>query len=132
MRAPAFLLAFVLAAMPAHADTVIRDHPGGNPFELYEEFLNTPGRFIVDGNCFSACTLVVATGRACATPRGEFFVHQARSVKTHKPSRLATGFMFSLYPPRMQHLLGSLDALMRLPEGAFRVVRALDVLPPCQ
>jgi hypothetical protein len=58
--------------------TVITADKGGS-IPLYERKFFGVGtentRWVVDGYCNSACTMVLGTGRVCATPRAQFNFH---------------------------------------------------------
>jgi hypothetical protein len=58
--------------------TVIRADEGGS-IPSYESRFFGAGtgntRWVVDGYCNSACTMVLGTGRVCATPRAQFNFH---------------------------------------------------------
>jgi hypothetical protein len=55
--------------------TVITADEGGEISSYESKFFragNGTKRWVVDGYCNSACTMVLGTGRACATPRAQF------------------------------------------------------------
>jgi hypothetical protein len=58
--------------------TVIRADEGGSIPSYESKFFgakNDNTRWVVDGYCNSACTMVLGTGRVCATPRARFNFH---------------------------------------------------------
>jgi hypothetical protein len=58
--------------------TVITSDEGGNISTYESKFFgagNDNTRWVVDGYCNSACTMVLGTGRVCATPRAQFGFH---------------------------------------------------------
>jgi hypothetical protein len=75
--------ASVLGVSPALATMIITADPGG-PISRYERryaLLRATGEnVVIDGACFSACTLVlglVPPGRVCVTPRARLGFHAA-------------------------------------------------------
>jgi hypothetical protein len=79
-------LALCAAMTPARADVRILASPGGEvgPFlELFEKVRQSGERVVIDGPCYSACTLVlsaVPNDRICVTRRAVLGFHAARSV----------------------------------------------------
>ncbi|MBR0718090.1 hypothetical protein [Bradyrhizobium liaoningense] len=79
-------VAALLASIPAHAEIRIIQSPGGQvrPFlELFDKVRETGERVVIDGPCFSACTLVLSIvpgERICVTKRAVLGFHAARSV----------------------------------------------------
>ena len=71
---------------PAFADVRILASPGGDvvPFlELFETLRYSGERVIIDGPCYSACTLVlseISRNRICVTSRAVLGFHSARLV----------------------------------------------------
>jgi hypothetical protein len=102
--ATAMLLA---SLMPALADVRILGSPGGEAsgylkfFMLLEE---SGEKVVIDGPCFSACTLVLSVmpqNRICATSRAVFGFHAAQLVddRGHKsPAPEATRLVAASYP----------------------------------
>ena len=80
------LLLWALVAPPAEAEIRILSSPGGQigPFlDLFEGIRQTGERVVIDGPCYSACTLVlsaVPNDRICVTRRAVLGFHGARSV----------------------------------------------------
>jgi hypothetical protein len=76
----------VFGAEPVAAEVRIRASPGGPvvPYvQLFEAVRNSGERVVIDGPCFSACTLVlsiVPNERICVTRRAVLGFHGARSV----------------------------------------------------
>ena len=74
------------AMAPARADVRILASPGGEvgPFlELFEKVRQSGERVVIDGPCYSACTLVLSSvpnDRICVTRRAVLGFHAARSV----------------------------------------------------
>ncbi len=82
----ATIAVLALCATPLRASVRILASPGGEvgPFlDLFEALRNSGERVIIDGPCFSACTLVlsiVPNDRICVTRRAVLGFHAARSV----------------------------------------------------
>ncbi|MES1147651.1 MAG: hypothetical protein ABUL53_00550 [Bradyrhizobium guangdongense] len=80
------LAAALLVSAPASAEIRIIQSPGGQvrPFlELFDKVAETGERVVIDGPCFSACTLVLSIvpgERICVTKRAVLGFHAARSV----------------------------------------------------
>ena len=73
-------------APPADAEVRILSSPGGQVgtfLDLFEGIRQTGERVVIDGPCFSACTLVLAAipnDHICVTRRAVLGFHGARSV----------------------------------------------------
>jgi hypothetical protein len=80
------VIVFLVCASPTLADVVIEASRGGEAtsFLRYFETVRKSGeRVIIDGPCFSACTLVldlVPRSRICVTPRAVLGFHAARLI----------------------------------------------------
>lgn len=108
-----FTVVLCLSAVgPAFADVRILGSPGGvvGPFvEVFERLRESGEKVIIDGPCFSACTLVlsiVPRDRICVTPRAVFGFHAERAL--NKRGRLvierrASRIVLSAYPPPVRH-----------------------------
>ena len=76
----------VLSLAPALAEVRIEASPGGEAMsfiEFFEKLRQSHQRVIIDGPCFSACTLVLVViprSRICVTRRAVFGFHAARAV----------------------------------------------------
>jgi hypothetical protein len=99
----ALALAAVLGAAPAAAEVRIRASPGGEvgPYlKLFALLRQSGERVVIDGPCFSACTLVLSTipaDRICVTSRAVLGFHaprwvdrQGRVYAATKETRLVT------------------------------------------
>jgi hypothetical protein len=81
-----FVALGLFAALPVSAEVRILGSPGGEvgPFvQLFEVVRQSGERVVIDGPCFSACTLVlsmVPRSRICVTRRAVLGFHGARSV----------------------------------------------------
>jgi hypothetical protein len=99
----ALALAAVLGAAPAAAEVRIRASPGGEvgPYlKLFALLRQSGERVVIDGPCFSACTLVLSAipaDRICVTSRAVLGFHaprwvdrQGRVYAATKETRLVT------------------------------------------
>jgi len=96
-----------LASAQAFADVRIYSSPGGN-VETYLAFFSrvrqSGERVIIDGPCYSACTLVLSTiprSRVCVTRRAVLGFHAPEVVGDRGRayhSRRVTQAMFASYP----------------------------------
>jgi hypothetical protein len=78
------LIVSFLAVAPSLADVRILSSPGGEVGEylkLFENFRQSGERIVIDGPCYSACTLVLSTipqNRICVTSKAVLGFHAAR------------------------------------------------------
>src|SRR5215471_15717616 len=78
------LASYLVAVAPAVADVRILSSPGGEVGEylkLFEDFRQSGERIVIDGPCYSACTLVLSTipqNRICVTSKAILGFHAAR------------------------------------------------------
>ena len=83
-RLVASLIVSFLAVAPSLADVRILSSPGGEVGEylkLFENFRQSGERIVIDGPCYSACTLVLSTipqNRICVTSKAVLGFHAAR------------------------------------------------------
>ncbi|HEY6258198.1 MAG TPA: hypothetical protein VIY51_20645 [Xanthobacteraceae bacterium] len=109
MRRIAIAAALLLAGLaPALADVRITASNGGDVLAYLQFFalLERSGeRIVLDGPCFSACTLVLSAiprERICVTPRAALGFHAARLLDTrHRkiyPAPDATQMLAATYP----------------------------------
>ncbi len=133
----------VLALCPglARGDIIIVRDSGGRILEYVERFLQvrkSGGRVFVDGECASACTLVlglIPPERICVTGRAKFSFHSAsRPDENGLPvySKLGTEAMLELYPPEINRWLkknGGLTPKLIYLEGA-ELARMYQRCPP--
>jgi lipoprotein-anchoring transpeptidase ErfK/SrfK len=61
-------------------------------------------RLVVDGPCYSACTLALGIVDVCATPRASFGFHMAQSMTLlgYFPSYYWSRYMMAHYPPEIR------------------------------
>jgi hypothetical protein len=85
---------------------VVIRHDEGGIIRLYvERYKLLKDRFfIIDGDCNSACTLVLtkAPDLICATPRARFNFHAAYSIETGAYASVATKYLMDAYPERVR------------------------------
>lgn len=104
----ALLLALCLLATPAYANQEETIHQDGGGIILdyiarYVDWYNAQKDVRVDGECDSACTLVLAIipiNHICATRNAEFGFHSASVARTGEPLRydaVMTALMWHLY-----------------------------------
>jgi hypothetical protein len=133
---PAVLL-FLFCLSPALADVRIEASPGGEAtsFLKYFETLRESGqRVVIDGPCFSACTLVldfVPRSRICVTKRAVLGFHAARLVDQYGeefPAPEATRVVAEAYPAPIRNWIRRHGGLTRRP--LFLSGRELDAFYP--
>jgi len=128
-RLPAWLLiagvalAFAVCASPASADFRILGSPGGEVedfLKLFGEMRETGERIIIDGPCYSACTLVLSEipkDRICVTRRAVLGFHGARLFdregNEYAPSRSLNEAVTGVYPEPVRHWIGQHGGLTR-------------------
>src|SRR5262249_8604488 len=85
---------------------IVEDHGGqvGKYLQAFAKVRSTGERVIIDGDCLSACTLVLAlvpSNQICATPRARFGFHAASMPNNDGrlvTSALATQALWGIYP----------------------------------
>jgi hypothetical protein len=116
--------AAVLAAGVASASAEVRiaeDRGGqiGQYLQAYASLRSSGERVVVDGNCLSACTLllgVIPRSRICATERARFGFHAAWMPDGNgRPVTSTTGTraLWRIYPPSVQHWINRHGGLSR-------------------
>ena len=125
MRIRGLLLAammLVAYAAPASATMRISEDRGGQIGHYLQTFamLRSSGeRVVIDGNCLSACTLVlgmIPRGRMCATSRAVFGFHAAwMPGRNGQPvtSALGTKELWKVYPQRVRYWINRHGGLSR-------------------
>jgi hypothetical protein len=94
-------------------DTDVHDGGGriGSYLAKFESLRNSGETVIIDGPCFSACTLILGSvpdDRICMTARARFRFHAAYdlgSAGARITNREATELMYSIYPVLIQNWL---------------------------
>jgi hypothetical protein len=105
------IIATAISTSYANATIWITNDQGGTILEYAERFRQiraTGEQVVIDGNCRSACTMVIGMiprGRVCATPKAILGFHAA-FVRTSDggtaTSTDATKFMMNAYPPAVR------------------------------
>jgi hypothetical protein len=118
------IVVFVVSLAPALADVRIEASPGGEALsflEYFEWLRQTGQRVVIDGPCFSACTLVLSTiphGRICVTRRAILGFHAARMVDQfgdEYPAPEATQVVAETYPAPIRDWIRRHGGLTRTP-----------------
>ena len=106
-RALAALVLSLLGLAPARAEVRIEASPGGEAgsfVEFFDRVRESGQRVVIDGPCFSACTLVISIvpkSRICVTSRAILGFHAARLVDQfggEYPAPEATRVVAATYP----------------------------------
>jgi hypothetical protein len=116
--------------------TVITADQGGN-INLYEKrFFGAESgamRWAVDGYCNSACTMVLGTGRVCATPRAQFGFHAGHSFLLRWKFMLpeATYQMYQRYPDDVKAWVNAHHAMDGFRMTMMRQPEVASYVPTC-
>jgi hypothetical protein len=109
-------------ASSASATMLITEDRGGQIGQYLQAFaaLRSSGEdVVVDGNCFSACTLLlglIPRERVCATPRARFGFHAAwMPDENGQPvtSPMGTQALWNVYPSKVRSWIGRNGGLSR-------------------
>ncbi len=129
----------MFAATPASADVRILASPGGPvvPYiELFEAVRRSGERVVIDGPCYSACTLMLSMlprSQICVTRRAVLGFHAARAIDgagRMYAAPKATQVVLETYPPPIRRWIeqrGGLTSRVLLLRG--RELAAM--LPTC-
>lgn len=107
VAAAAFLLLHFFAAGTGEATVLIQDDLGGllgDYLLMFRNVRNSGEHVIIDGRCFSACTIVtglIPRDRICVTSRAMFGFHTARGPDARgklATNRAVTRMLYTLYP----------------------------------
>ena len=120
----AALLGAALGASITSASATMRiaeDRGGqiGHYLQAFAMLRSTGEKVVIDGNCLSACTLVlgmISPSHICATPRARFGFHAAwMPGRDGEPvtSRLGTRALWNVYPPSVRHWIDRHGGLSR-------------------
>lgn len=126
MRRALFGFLFIFAAFnPAWAEVRIEASRGGAVSEYLQFFdvLRLSGqRVVIDGPCYSACTLVLSTiphDRLCITRRAVLAFHAPRLLdqrgEEHSAPKAVTRTMTATYPAPIRDWIGWHGGLKRKP-----------------
>jgi hypothetical protein len=119
----------VLAASSARADVRILSSPGGEVssfLALFEVLRESGQRVVIDGPCYSACTLVLITiprRRICMTHRAVLGFHAAKWLDRYGRMGVApeaSAIVLNSYPPAIRNWIrrrGGLTSRMLLLRG---------------
>jgi hypothetical protein len=113
---------------PAFAATRIQNDMGGSLGQyllMFTRIRDSGERIIIDGNCFSACTLVtiIPKERICVTQRAVLGFHAGwidDQMGGRSTSTEGTNMLFELYPPTIRNWItnhGGLSSRMMLLKG---------------
>jgi hypothetical protein len=118
--------------------TVITADEGGNIDRYESKFFGTGNgnrRWVVDGYCNSACTMVLGTGRVCATPRAKFGFHAGYyeyfvfwKVITPQP----TYQMYKHYPDSVKDWVNAHRAMDQITLTMMRQPEVAAYVPTCR
>lgn len=116
--------------------TVISDDQGGI-IALYEHKYfarNANTRWVIDGECSSACTLVLATANVCATRRARLGFHAGSIMPLGRPiiDKGATEQMARHYPPSVKAWVKRTGALRSLRITFMRPPEIFRHIPRCE
>ena len=97
------------SAMQSRSEVLIKNDRGGDVLEYYAKYqsLQSRGeRVVVDGDCLSACTLVLgllAKDQRCFTSSARLGFHAAWDEygTTHVQNPIGTAIFLSVYPPEI-------------------------------
>ncbi len=113
--------------------TTITNDGGGNVMSYAWQWANAKARgdqVVIDGNCFSACTMAIGLAGACATPRAVFGFHSAYTpvLFWHVYNKPATDYMWSTYPQPVKQWIadhGGLEPALKFLQGEemLRIVK---------
>lgn len=108
MRGALYVVPFLIGSLTsASAEVRIEGSPGGEAtsfIHFFERLRASHQRVVIDGPCFSACTLVlviIPRSRICVTPRAVFGFHAAKAVDQYGreyPAPEATRVVAAAYP----------------------------------
>jgi len=123
-RALRTVLLLVLSLTPAFAAVRIEASPGGEAasfIEFFEKLRRSHERVVIDGPCFSACTLVlviIPRSRICVTRRAVLGFHAARAVDQfgrEYPAPGVTRAVAAAYPAPFRRWIRLHGGLTRTP-----------------
>jgi hypothetical protein len=113
---------FAASTTSASATMYISEDRGGQIGQYLHNFAavrSSGERVVVDGNCLSACTLllgVIPHNRICATPRARFGFHAAwmpDSAGRPVTSRMGTQALWRVYPSSVRRWINRHGGLSR-------------------
>ena len=120
-------------ALSAPRVHIIRDDPGGYVMQYiakYARWFSHGDSVKVDGECASACTMVVvATAHVCATKRARFLFHSASLDGLYHEG--ATNLMWGFFPQRVRAALAARGWPAPSPHPDLIEVPAHEIMPRC-
>jgi hypothetical protein len=111
MRGPAIFVLSLLAASAQAKNVIIRSDPGGLIESYAREFHDIAARgdrIVIDGPCFSACTIALSLPTTCVTDRAVLGFHLPRQLGEDSKVELSlemASLMWGFYPPAIQQWL---------------------------
>ena len=111
-----------LSVTSASATMLIAGDRGGqigHYLQTFAQVRSSGERVVIDGNCLSACTLVlglVPRSRVCATPRARFGFHAAWMPDSDGhpvTSPMGTQALWNIYPSNVRHWISRNGGLSR-------------------
>jgi len=123
-RALCAVLFLAVLLTPALAEVRIEASPGGEAssfVEFFEQLRQSRERVVIDGPCFSACTLVliiIPKSRICVTQRAVFGFHAAKAIDQYGreyPAPEATRVVAAAYPAPIRNWIRRHGGLTRIP-----------------
>ena len=134
------VLLLAVSLTSALAEVRIEASPGGEAtsfIHFFEVLRQTHERVVIDGPCFSACTLVlivIPKSRICVTRRAVFGFHAAKAIDQYGreyPAPEVTREVADAYPTPIRNWIGRHGGLTRAP--IFLSGRQLaDMYPRCR
>lgn len=137
----ATIIALVLSATSLSALTINHDEGGRTaPYaQRFKDVARRGERVVIDGPCYSACTLVfsyVPLDRICATPRAVLGIHR---FWWHFPNgrvvddQRATMAAVRRYPKAVQTAINARGGYGRMPANSFWYLRGQEIgVKSCQ
>lgn len=113
---------FVAGVQPASGEIRIRNDPGGlisNHMHGFAQIRDSGQRVVIDGSCYSACTLVLGMiphERLCVTPRARLGFHAAWAYAPDGSvvaSHSGTESLMRVYPDSIRRWLSSKGGLQK-------------------
>jgi hypothetical protein len=91
-------------------------------------------RWVVDGYCNSACTMVLGTGRVCATPRAQFGFHAGYTYfgLFEVPVPQFTYLMYRHYPDDVKDWVNRHHAMEQITMTMMRQPEVATYVPSCR
>jgi hypothetical protein len=123
-RALYAVLVFLASFTRVSAEVRIEGSPGGEAtsfLEFFESVRESGQRVVIDGPCFSACTLVLSVvprSRICVTRRAVLGFHAAKLVDQYGdefPAPEATRVVAAAYPAPIRNWIKRHGGLTRAP-----------------